>query len=427
MAEASEQRRVFKKAALSEVVTVYLGRRDFYDHGAYVDPIDGMVAVNQAALAGRKVFARFNATFNYDMGGMDAMGVGVRKVLYSNTVQVFPPMEDAPLTRLQTKLRAKVGDSAFPFLFRLPVGVPPSVTLQSLAAAGPAAGKNRCGVDHEVLVFVAEARSAKFSKKNSVRLNVRKLSYAQRAVPVALPSGRVDKSFLLGSGQLSLSLSLDKEVYYHGEALSLLVKVDNHSSRAVKGIVIKVRQFCEFRSNSGRDAFSSKCIIAQLESSIGFPINSGTSTEHTYSLVPSRQDNLNQSHLALDGQLKDEDTSLASSTIVAGGDAEGAVGIIVSYEVKVALTVNLASDVICKLPFTLTAPKPPSEPDEPARGPGRSPNPRRADGAAKAGGMDHAPFGEDELELEFVEFVKGRAEKFFTAEEDQDGGGEDEA
>eukprot|EP00048_Salpingoeca_helianthica_P022509 m.18667 g.18667 ORF g.18667 m.18667 type:complete len:424 (+) comp7419_c1_seq1:58-1329(+) len=401
--------RVFKKTSPNEAVTVYLGKRDFYDHGDHVDPIDGVVAVNRDLVGSKKVFVRFSAVFNYTAGESDALGIGVRKELYSSTVCVYPsPYAPPPLTRLQKKLYAKIGENAHGFIFQLPSGVPSSVTLQSLqAAANPK--QHRCGVDHELVAFVADVETDRVSKKASVRLNVRKLSYLRPELHPVLPSASSSKSFLLGSGQLGLTATLNKELYYHGEPVEITVAIDNHSSRSVKSILLKVRQFTQLRTEASGSDFSSKCIIAQIESTVGCPIASNSSVEHKYSLVPSRQDNLKQLHLALDGQLKDEDTALASSTMMSG--RADPVGIIVSYEVKVALIVALASDVVVKVPFSLSAP-PPALPEP------ETPRALAGPASPAAAASDKASvlnFDEDEdLEFEFVEFMRGRVEKFYT-------------
>lgn len=39
-------------------VTVYLGKRDFIDHLEFVDPIDGIVVVENDYLQGRKVYGQ---------------------------------------------------------------------------------------------------------------------------------------------------------------------------------------------------------------------------------------------------------------------------------------------------------------------------------------------------------------------------------
>eukprot|EP00047_Mylnosiga_fluctuans_P013458 m.31737 g.31737 ORF g.31737 m.31737 type:complete len:451 (+) comp4911_c0_seq2:172-1524(+) len=438
----SKARRVFKKASTSDAVTVYLGRRDFYDHGGAVDPIDGVVAVNPGLVGTKLVFARFSAVFNYSMGEANALGVGMRKVLFSETIQVYPPPPEAPrLTKLQKKLFAKIGGNAFAFTFQLPPGVPSSVTLQSLQAAG-ANSRNRCGVDHEVLVFAADGSSTKVQKKDSVRLNVRKLAYVIPDIAAPLPTVDVEKSFLLGSGHVAMHAALNKETYYHGEPVEISVVIDNQSSRNVKALVLKVRQFVQFRTEPGvtNEAFNNKSIIAQLDTSVGFPVNSGSRQEFKFSLVPSRQDNLKQLHLALDGQLKDEDTCLASSTLL-DGSLDDAIGMIVSYDVKITAIVPFASDVICKLPFLLSAPPPPRPAASPTRSqpptpmsaqPSAAPIAAAASGRRTSGREAEAPArprlsnyeeggdDEDDLELEFVEFVQKRVDKMFSLEQGEE-------
>lgn len=50
--------KVFKKTSPNGKVTVYLGKRDFLDHLDNVDPIDGIVVVDNEYLKGRKVYVQ---------------------------------------------------------------------------------------------------------------------------------------------------------------------------------------------------------------------------------------------------------------------------------------------------------------------------------------------------------------------------------
>ena len=51
-----------------------------------------------------------------------------------------------------------------------------------------------------------------FASRDIVRLNVRKLAYLQVNPSAPAPFSRQDKTFLLGGGPLSLTVTLDKEV-----------------------------------------------------------------------------------------------------------------------------------------------------------------------------------------------------------------------
>jgi len=76
-------------------------------------------------------------------------------------------------------------------------------------------------------------------------------------------------------------------------------------------------------------------------------------------LTPLLSSNKDRRGIALDGQLKRQDTNLASSTLLANPDQRDAFGIIVSYAVKVKLYLGaLGGELSAELPFVLMHPKP---------------------------------------------------------------------
>lgn len=350
--------RVFKKSSPNAKITAYLGKRDFIDHITHIDPIDGVVLVDPDYLKERKVFAHVLAAFRYGREDLDVLGLTFRKDLFLASMQVYPPIKDQqrPLTRLQERLIKKLGPNAYPFFFELPPNAPASVTLQ------PAPGDTGkpCGVDYELKTYVAENLDEKPHKRNSVRLAIRKLTYAPEE-PAPQPSAEATKEFMMSPGNIKLEASLDKEKYYHGESIAINVLVDNNTNKTVKKIKISVRQFADICLFSTAQY---KCTVAELESEDGFPIQpSQTGFCKVYHLTPLLANNRDKRGLALDGKLKHEDTNLGSSTIMTETCQKENLGIVVSYKVKVRLILGFGSgDLSVELPFTLTHPKPPESP-----------------------------------------------------------------
>lgn len=348
--------RVFKKGSPNGKITVYLGRRDFVDHITHVDPIDGVVLVDPEYLNGRKVFGHVLAAFRYGREDLDVLGLSgltFRKDLYLASAQIFPQLEESkrPLTRLQERLIKKLGEHAYPFYFELPPHCPASVTLQ------PAPGDTGkpCGIDYEMKAFVGDGLDDKPHKRNSVRLAIRKVMFAPLK-PGDQPSIEVSKEFMMSPSKLHLEVSLDKELYYHGEMISVNVHIQNNSNKPVKKIKVSVRQFADICLFSTAQY---KCTVSELESEEGFPIGSGSTLNKVYQLTPLLANNKDKWGLALDGQLKHEDTNLASSTLVTDNNQKENLGILVQYKVKVKLFLgSLGGDLVAELPFTLMHPKP---------------------------------------------------------------------
>lgn len=106
----------------------------------------------------------------------------------------------------------------------------------------------------------------------------------------------------------------------------------------------------------------------------GCPVSPGFTLSKVYYLRPLLANNKDKRGLALDGQLKHEDTNLASSTMYVPSDDTQSLtsrlsvtdpaqkenlGIIVQYRVKVKLCLGpLGGDVVAELPFVLMHPKP---------------------------------------------------------------------
>lgn len=348
--------RVFKKSSPNGKITVYLGKRDFVDHISHVDPIDGVVLIDPDYLKDRKVFGHVLAAFRYGREDLEVLGLTFRKDLYLAAEQIFPQdhLPDKPLTRLQERLIKKLGPNAYPFYFELPPHCPASVTLQ------PAPGDTGkpCGVDYELKAFVGESQEDKPHKRNSVRLAIRKIMYAP-SKQGEQPSIEVSKEFMMSPNKLHLEASLDKELYHHGENIAINVHIANNSNRSVKKIKVSVRQFAEICLFSTAQY---KCTVAETDSEEGCPIGPGFTLSKVFTLKPLLANNKDKWGLALDGQLKHEDTNLASSTLVADPSQRENLGIIVQYKVKVKLCLGpLGGDLVAELPFILMHPKPEEE------------------------------------------------------------------
>uniref|UniRef100_A0A4W5NN32 Arrestin, beta 2a n=1 Tax=Hucho hucho TaxID=62062 RepID=A0A4W5NN32_9TELE len=342
--------RFFKKSSPNCKVTVYLGKRDFVDHLDQVDPVDGVILVDPEYLKDRKVFVTLTCAFRYGREDLDVLGLSFRKDLYISTFQAFPPIaeERKANSRLQERLLKKLGQQAHPFYFTIPQTLPCSVTLQP----GPEDTGKACGVDFEIRAFCAKSIEEKIHKRNSVRLVIRKVQYAPEK-PGPQPMVETTRSFLMSDRSLHLEASLDKELYYHGEPISVNVHVTNNSTKTVKRVKISVRQYADICLFSTAQY---KCPVAQVEADD--QVSSSSTFCKVYTLTPTLDKNREKRGLALDGKLKHEDTNLASSTIVKDVTNKEVLGILVSYRVKVKLVISRGGDVSVELPFVLMHPKP---------------------------------------------------------------------
>uniref|UniRef100_A0A183BRM9 Arrestin_C domain-containing protein n=1 Tax=Globodera pallida TaxID=36090 RepID=A0A183BRM9_GLOPA len=413
--------RVFKKSSPNGKITTYLGKRDFLDRGETVDLI---------------------AAFRYGREDLDVLGLTFRKDLISQLYQVYPPSQTEStrsMTRLQERLKKKLGENAFPFWFEIPPNSASSVTLQ------PAQGDTGkpCGVDYEIKTIVGGDSAQEKPKKqfwhginsiltpkfsNSVRLAIRKLTYCPQAERLQ-PMVDVTKNFIISPGGLHLEASLDKEMYYHGESIAVNVHIQNNSNKTVKKIKVFVQQMadiCIFTTARYT------CDVDKIDSCEGFPVGPGSTLSKIYTLCPLLLKNKDKRGLALDGQLKHEDTNLASSTTFAAlrQSVHENLGIIVQYKVKIRLLIAgaLGGELSAELPFTLTHPKPTDSPHptdkkaivanlhdhqtQPATNGGAQGSPQNELSVADVDLIQFDSFDEED-DLIFEDFARLRARAFF--------------
>uniref|UniRef100_A0A8C6PD71 S-arrestin n=1 Tax=Nothobranchius furzeri TaxID=105023 RepID=A0A8C6PD71_NOTFU len=333
---------IFKKTCKDKSVGVFMGKRDFVDRVDAVDPVDGVILVDPEALAGRKVFVTLSCTFRYGRDDMDVLGIAFRRELYLSTRQVYPPLQDREKgahTKVQVKLLQKLGINAYPFFFEFPDNLPCSVALQP---APQDVGK-QCAVEFEIKAFSAESQDAKVHKRSTVRLMIRKVQYAPETQGTP-PSVEITKDFVMSDKPLHIKASLDKELYYHGETIKVLVNITNNSNKTIRNVVLSVDQVANVVLYSN-DNYS-KCV--DIEDS-GDSVSAGATLQKVYKLLPLLANNRERRGIALDGKLKHEDTNLASSSIVKEGVLKEVLGIMVSYKVMVKLVIggseNSRSDV----------------------------------------------------------------------------------
>uniref|UniRef100_U5EVU4 Phosrestin-1 n=3 Tax=Nematocera TaxID=7148 RepID=U5EVU4_9DIPT len=345
--------KVFKKTTPNGKMTVYLGKRDFIDHLDYCDPIDGVVVIEKEYLRGRKIFGQLAATYRYGREEDEVMGVKFSKEMILAKEQIVPLVnQKMEMTPMQERLVKKLGSNAFPFTFQFPNSSPCSVTLQ----AGEDDQGKPLGVEYTIRTYIGDNEDEKGHKRSQVGLVVKKLQFAPPTRGRRLPSSLVSKGFTFSQGKINLEVTLDREVYYHGEKIAANVVITNNSRKAVKNIKVFVVQHCEVTMVNAQ--FSKH--VASLETREGCPITPGASLTKTFYLVPVASSNKDRRGIALDGHLKDEDVNLASSTLISEGKCPSdAMGIVISYSVRVKLSAGtLGGELVTDVPFKLLNPAP---------------------------------------------------------------------
>jgi len=345
--------KVFKKTAPNGKVTAYLGRRDFVDHVSHTSPVDGVVVVDHDYLRGRRVYARVAVTYRYGREEDEVMGLHFSKEMELVNTEVAPNnVGDVEVNDVQERLIKKLGANAYPFSVSLPQASPCSVTIDS----GDDYSNQPLGVVYDMKLYVSDRKDERPHKRNSVSFAVRKVQYASAETSCRQPQTLVSKGFTLSPGKMNLEVSLDKDVYFHGQNVEAKVSVNNASKKTVKNMKCDVVQHVEVTMTNNH--FSR--VVASLESREGCPITPGSNLTKNFSMAPVASSNKRRSGIALDGTTKDQDANLASSTLVAAGkNVNDALGIVVSYSLRVKLNCGaIGGDLTADLPFKLVHPDP---------------------------------------------------------------------
>ncbi|TKS82915.1 Arrestin-C Cone arrestin [Collichthys lucidus] len=351
--------KVFKKTNGNGGLTLYLGKRDYVDNLSTVDKVDGVVKLESTNFGDRKVFVQLACAFRYGSEDLDVIGLCFRKDIWIQHVQLYPEAQKPPLSAMHETLLKKAGEGAVPFSFEIPKNLPCSVSLQP----GPDDKGKACGIDFEVKTYLAMDKcnpDEKIEKKDTARLIIRKIQYAPSQVQAG-PKAELCKSFMMSDKPVHLEASLDKDLYFHGEAIPIKIKVNNESNKTVTKIKITVDQTTDIVLYS-----ADKYTKTVLNQEFAETVEANGTYENTLCVTPLLAENKEKRGLALDGRLKEEDTNLASTTMLRQGVEREVLGILVSYKMKINLMVAgggllgglTASDVTVELPLMLMHPKP---------------------------------------------------------------------
>jgi len=342
-------------------VYVYMGKREFVSCDGVVEPINGVVNIqdHHDTLKGRRVYVQLVITFRHGREEEETMGLSFKKELVLDRVQVFPPEKrDSEETKLQSRLIQKLGEGAMPFTLNFPELAPNSVNICADENEDPS--NRTMGVFYDIRVHLAENADDYNGKKGStVSMGIRKAQFAPSDMKERSPTSTAEKGFMFGSGKLVLEASLDKEVYCHGEDLPIHISINNQSKKSVKNIRCHVNQHCELTMVNAQYS----CKVARLESQDGCPLQPGSSLNRTFMLKPLAQNCFGIRGLCLDAALSKvtDESNLASSSLTESGNSNDLLGVVVSYSVKVRVVLSgMGGELETDLPFKLVHPRPDS-------------------------------------------------------------------
>lgn len=386
--------RVYKKQSPNSRLTLYLSTREFVHapSQASVSAIDGVVLVDPTYLKDRRVYAMVLLTFRYGREDEEVMGLKFFTEAILDFKQVYPEptttstsgnasgatggtdgsvaaralgcasggteTTEDELTPLQRNLLKKLGNDAYPLTLRISPQAPPSVRLHP---ARPYQG-SPLGVSYDLKVYIGERSDEKPHKRNTVRMALRCVQYAD-AAPDALavqpPSASVRKTFVFCPGRLDLQASLDRETYHQGDVVRIHVTMNNGSSKTVQRLKVAVLQHvhvCMF--THGRF----KNLIGSADTGPGRTVLPGTTASRDFEVRLQSCEKFPVA-LAVESEFHEDDVNtynLSSTTVLLNPRDKNPYGVNVSYEVKVkAILSCIDRPLVVRLPFRIMLPRPP--------------------------------------------------------------------
>jgi arrestin-1 len=214
----------------------------------------------------RKVFGQIICHFRYGREEDEVMGLNFQKELTLASEQIFPrpEKEQRETSKLQERLLKKLGPNAFPFTFTLPPSAPASIQLQQ----SPNESGDPCGVQYFVKMFAGDSETDRTHKRSTVALGIRKVQFAPSKTG-AQPCTVVRKDFMLSPGELELEVTLDKQLYHHGEKIAINICIRNNSNKveSLSGTSLYALIYTSFadseKNQSTRSTRRRRCLIPE--------------------------------------------------------------------------------------------------------------------------------------------------------------------
>jgi len=336
------------KHSKDKVVSVYLNKRVFVDEGDGIEPITGVVKVEPSRIASlpsdMALFVKLVGRFVWESFDLDMDIVDCK--VYEKVVQLYPKVPEAVLkTRLQLP-----DEHHYPFEFKLPTGLPPSISLNP----GFVYYGTSLGISYEVstyIGFLPKEPDLQYVEKSKASLLIRKASYFPRLRDIR-PTQTGEKVYLGGHKPLVLTATLDHEIYYPGQPILVSIHVRNDSSHDVYRIRISAKQVVMAKLHTGQ-VEEYKCQVALLESTRGCPIKKHDEFNQNFSITPQLL-GAEGDHVAQVGKLNvTEEGRLAPTTRPEEAEREKK-GLVIEYYLNVHCEVVMAKDLIVKIPFTIS-------------------------------------------------------------------------
>lgn len=158
------------------------------------------------------------------------------------------------------------------------------------------------------------------------------------------------------TGYIDFNLTLQKNIFKHGEIIETVINMKNRSRKSVKNVRCEIIQHVKVTITNTK--FSR--VVTALESRDSCPILPNYEYERKFELIPDIRYNETNEGVAVLNQLKGTKKQLASSTLSFGeASLDEALGIVISYSIKVHILFGtLLGKIIVERGITLVDNRP---------------------------------------------------------------------
>eukprot|EP01137_Pigoraptor_chileana_P014564 Opistho-2@69336 len=272
--------RVYRKESGDKLMSAFMPGRVYAERPTGVDPVEVVVLMARGSMRAEKnleIYAQMQCVIQGGNDDWDTLSIPVEKVVHKQRMRVHPLMsedDETPNTPFHSYLRQKYGVDAIPITVAIPPGLPSTAYIHAIN------GKSQCkskssGVTFKLSLTYNTPAVPKDKDEASRTINFyfRKVSCLPKypaiidSMPFEIPG---------------LQISLDKQIYYPGDVVTVTALVLNTSFWAIKKIRCQLEQHIELRLEKSQKGWTTQSTLSSSATKQGCPIGKNATVTATF-------------------------------------------------------------------------------------------------------------------------------------------------